>query len=434
MSEDVYKRRRRRLAAQVGQGGIVILPAGTEKTRNRDVLYPFRQDSDFGYLTGFPEPDAFMVLKPGDEEAEYRLFCHPRDPEHEQWEGRRIGPDGAEGDFGAERAHPLDDLDQVLPALLEGVERVYYPLGRDAELDRRLTGWINRVRAKARAGIRAPSQLGDLGEMVHEMRLFKSPEELEIMRRAANVTSDAHRNAMRRCRSSRNERELEAGLIFDFNLAGGSWAYPPIVAGGANACVLHYTENDQPLPGGELLLIDAGAEIDGYAADITRTFPVDGRFSPAQAEVYQVVLDAQLAAIAAVQPGNDFDAPHRAALRVIVEGLVDLGLLRGEVDALIEEGTYRRFFMHRTGHWMGRDVHDVGSYKIDGRWRDLEPGMVLTIEPGIYIPADPDIPEQFRHIGIRIEDDLVVTRDGHENLTADTPKTLDEIEAWMAGE
>ncbi len=431
MPDSRFQRRRRRLAAQLGEGAVAVLPAARERVRNRDVHYPFRQDSDFDYLTGFPEPDALLVLRPGCPDGEFQLFCHPRDPEREQWEGRLIGPEGAERDYGVERAWPLEALDERMPDLLADCEEVHYPVGRDPELDRRVMGWVETVRGRARAGVRAPTRFIDLGERLHEMRLFKSEDELECLRDAAAITVDAHRAAMRRCRPGVTEREIEAGLLHDFHCAGAGWAYPAIVAGGANACVLHYTDNADILHGGELLLIDAGAEYRGYAADITRTFPVNGRFTPAQAEIYQLVLDAMHAAMAEVRPGRSFDAPHAAAVRVITEGLVDLGLLSGAVPELIEAGAHRRFFMHRVGHWLGRDVHDVGHYKIDGDWRELEPGMVLTIEPGIYVPGDADIPEPYRHVGVRIEDDLVVTREGHENLTADVPKTLEEIEAWM---
>lgn len=431
MNTNVYARRRKRLLAMLGEGGVAVLPAEVERVRNRDVHYPFRQDSDFAYLTGYPEPDALMVLAPGSKHGDYLLFVRPNDPEMEVWNGRRAGLKGAEKDYGADKAFPIDEVDELLPALLADRERVFYPMGRDGELDAHLLEWLNVVRQQARAGITAPREFVDIQYVLHEMRLFKDEVEVEQLRAAAKVTAKAHRRAMRKCEPGMVEYELEADLLHDFRRKGGEPAYPCIVAGGANACILHYTDNSAELKEGDLVLIDAGAELHGYAADITRTFPVSGRFTRAQGELYEVVLEAQEAALAAVRPGNRFDDPHRAAVEVITRGLVDLGLLEGKPQKLIEEEAYRPFFMHRTGHWLGRDVHDVGEYKIDGRWRELEPGMVLTIEPGLYIPDDKALPKRYRGIGIRIEDDVLVTREGHENLTAAVPKTVAEIEACM---
>ena len=430
------QRRRRAAAKAVGADGVLIVPAATEVTRNRDVHYPFRQDSDFRYLTGFPEPDAVAVIAPKRKDGEFVLFCRPRDPEREVWDGFRHGVEGAVERFGADEAHPLDELDEKLPELLADRERVFYPLGTDAELDLKIMDWLRAVRGQARAGVRAPTELITSDRVIHEQRLIKGKAELRTMRRAAAISAAGHRLLMQRCRPGMSEQQLEALFVGACAEHGARFqAYPPIVGGGHNACVLHYVSNDAELNDGDLVLVDAGCELDGYASDITRTFPVNGRFTDPQRALYALVLEAQRAAIAAVKPGRRWSAPHDAALKVLTRGLVELGLIEGtpeDVPQLIKDEKYKPFYMHRTGHWLGMDVHDVGSYKVDGKWRRLEPGMVLTVEPGLYVAPDAGAPAQYRGIGIRIEDDVLVTEDGHEVLSRAAPKAIDEIEALMA--
>ena len=432
MTPSEYRRRRRALAKALGPDGLAILPAAREVTRNRDVHYPFRQDSDFSYLTGFPEPDAFLVIAPRRKEGEFILFCRPRDPEREQWDGARIGVEGALECFGADEAHPLSDLDEIMPKLIDGRRRLYYPIGNDAALDAQVMGWVRRVRAQVRAGATAPDTFVAIESVLHEQRLFKSKAEIATMRRAARISARAHVHLMRVCRPGLNESQLEAEFQHRCASEGARFlAYPSIVGGGDNACVLHYAENRAPLRDGDLVLIDAGCELDGYASDITRTFPVNGRFSPAQRAVYELVLEAQLAAIERARPGRHWNEPHEAAVRVLTKGLVRLGLLDGKVKELIRDEAHKPYYMHRTGHWLGMDVHDVGAYKRDGDWRALEPGMVLTVEPGLYLSHDESVPEPYRGIGIRIEDDVLITERGHEILSADVPKDPDAIEALM---
>ncbi|WP_058558250.1 Xaa-Pro aminopeptidase [Thiohalocapsa sp. ML1] len=431
------KRRRRAVAEAIGADGVLILPAAREVTRNRDVHYPFRQSSDFAWLTGFPEPDAVAVIAPKHKDGEFVLFCRPRDPEREVWDGHRHGTEGAVLHFGADVAHPLADLDEKLPELLADRKQIHYPLGIDADFDLQVMAWLRAVRAQARKGVGAPSALVSSDGVLHERRLIKSKTEIDTMRRAARISAAAHRKLMQTCRPGQNEQALEATFLAACAEQGARWqAYSPIVGGGANACVLHYVENDAPLRDGDLVLVDAGCELHGYASDITRTFPVNGRFSPAQQSLYELVLAAQQAAIAAVKPGKRWDAPHKAALRVLTRGLVELGFIEGthdDVPQLIKDEKYKPFYMHRTGHWLGMDVHDVGSYKQDGKWRTLEPGMVLTVEPGLYVAPDAEVPAEYRGIGIRIEDDVLVTEDGHEVLSRDVPKDIDAIERLMAG-
>ena len=433
-----HKRRRRRLAAVMAPGSIAVFPAADESVRNRDVHYPFRQDSDFFYLTGFPEPQALGVLVPGRKEGELVLFCRPRDPEKELWEGVRAGVEGALEHYGADEAHPIDELDEILPKLMEDRERIYYPAGADPELDRRLMEWIGVTRGKARAGVCAPTELVVLERLLSEQRLIKSKAELAVMRRAASISADAHRRVMRICRPGMWEYQLEAELVQECASRGGRFqAYPPIVGSGANACVLHYVDNRHQLKDGDLVLVDAGCELEGYASDITRTFPVNGRFTSPQRELYELVLAAQQAAIRKAVPGNRWDDPHKAAVRTLTAGLVELGILEGgkqAVPKLVKEEKYKPYFMHRTGHWLGMDVHDVGEYKVEGKWRRLEPGMVLTVEPGLYIPADrTEVPEPYRNIGIRIEDDVLITGEGNEILSVRAPKAVEDIESWMRG-
>jgi Xaa-Pro aminopeptidase len=432
MRKDEFTRRRRQLLKMMGKGGIMILPAAPEKARNSDVSYHYRPDSDFFYITGFAEPQAVAVLIPGRPQGDYVLFVRERDPARETWDGRRAGPEGATRDYGASDAFPIGDLDDILPGLMERCSRVYYTMGQNPEFDLRVIGWINRLKVQARTGVRPPQEFVALDHLLHDMRLFKSRPELDAMRRAASIAVAAHRRAMSFTAPGRMEYEVMAELLHEFRRNNADISYHPIVGGGANACILHYHENSEPLRDGDLLLIDAGCEYELYASDITRTFPVNGRFSPEQRAVYEVVLAAQRAAIEQARPGNHWNDPHDAAVKAITQGLLKLGILKGKLAALIRDGEYRRFFMHRTGHWLGMDVHDVGDYKLGEQWRVLEPGMVLTIEPGIYIPVGSrGVAKRWWNIGIRIEDDVAISRDGSEVLTADLVKDADGIEQLM---
>jgi Xaa-Pro aminopeptidase len=433
ISNREFIRRRKQLIRMMGRGSIAIIPAAPVKARNRDVEYPYRPDSDFQYVTGFGEPDAVAVLIPGRAHGEYLLFCRERDPKMETWTGRRAGTQGAVEQYDADDAFPVGDIDDILPGLMESCDRVFYTMGSHPEFDRRMLDWVKRIREGARSGARVPDEFVSLEHLLHDMRLYKSRAELGVMRNAVKVACRAHRRAMQACRPGRYEFEMEAELLHEFRLADMQPAYPCIVGGGENGCILHYTENRAELRDGDLLLIDAGAEYDCYASDVTRTFPVNGTFSPAQKALYEVVLAAQAAAIRQVAPGNHWNAPHTAAIRALTRGLIRLGIIKGRVAELVKNGGYRRFYMHRTGHWLGMDVHDVGDYKVGGEWRVLEPGMVLTVEPGIYIPAGSrGVSRKWWNIGIRIEDDVLVTKDGHEVLSVAAPKTVGEIEALMA--
>ncbi|MGR6499582.1 Xaa-Pro aminopeptidase [Pseudomonas fulva] len=428
-----YARRRKALMAQMVPNSIAILPAAAVAIRNRDVEHVYRQDSDFQYLSGFPEPEAVIALIPGREHGEYVMFCRERNPERELWDGLRAGQEGAVRDFGADDAFPIADIDEILPGLIEGRERVYSAMGSNPEFDRRLRDWINVIRSKARLGAQPPNEFVALDHLLHDMRLYKSAAEVKVMRTAAEISAKAHVRAMQACRPGLHEYSLEAELDYAFRQGGAKMpAYGSIVAAGRNGCILHYQQNDAPLKEGDLVLIDAGCEIDCYASDITRTFPVSGRFSSEQKAIYELVLSAQAAAFAEIAPGKHWNHAHEATVRVITEGLVELGLLKGDVQSLIESEAYRAFYMHRAGHWLGMDVHDVGDYKVGGEWRVLEPGMALTVEPGIYIAADNEsVAKKWRGIGIRIEDDVVVTRQGCEILTSGVPRTVAEIEALM---
>ena len=429
-----YARRRKALMAQMEPNSIAILPAAAVAIRNRDVEHVYRQDSDFQYLSGFPEPEAVIALIPGREHGEYVLFCRERNPEREQWDGLRAGQEGAIRDFAADDAFPITDIDDILPGLIEGRDRVYSAMGSNAEFDRRLMEWINVIRSKARLGASPPNEFVALDHLLHDMRLYKSAAEVKVMREAAAISSRAHVRAMQASRAGLHEYSLEAELDYEFRKGGAKMpAYGSIVAAGRNSCILHYQQNDAPLKDGDLVLIDAGCEIDCYASDITRTFPVSGRFSAEQKAIYELVLKAQEAAFAVIAPGKHWNHAHEATVQVITEGLVELGLLKGDVAELIETEAYRAFYMHRAGHWLGMDVHDVGEYKVGGQWRVLEPGMALTVEPGIYIAADnQSVAKKWRGIGVRIEDDVVVTKQGCEILTSGVPKTVAEIEALMA--
>lgn len=433
MQKSEFKNRRKRLLQQVGEGNIALLASAEMQTRNRDVDYPFRQDSDFFYLTGFNEPDALAVFAPGREQGEYLLFCNEFDEKKALWEGAHAGLEGAVNDYHADDAFPIDDLDDILPGLLEGKRKVFYPMGKDPELDHSLQDWLRQLRRQSRSGVTAPTEIVALDLLLHEMRLLKSTAELKLMRRAAEVSANAHIKAMQTAKAGLYEYQVEAELLYHFAQNGlRAVAYPSIVASGNNACTLHYTGNHSKLKDGDLLLIDAGAECDHYAADITRTFPVSGRFSEPQKALYELVLAAQVAALSKIKPGAIWIDFHDAAVEVLVNGLLELGLLKGRCKTIIKKEKYKPFYPHRTGHWLGMDVHDVGEYKLNDEWRPLQPGMVLTVEPGLYIPADcKEVDKKWRGIGIRIEDDVLVTKDGHEILTVQVPKTIAEIEAIM---
>jgi len=431
-----YKRRRKKLMDMMGDESIAIIPTASVYIRNRDVEYPFRPDSDFCYLTGYPEPEAVAVLIPDRHHGEYVLFCRENDPVMETWNGRRAGLDGAIECYGADDAFPIGDMDEILPGLLEDRQRIFYTMGNNSMFDQRVLGWVNQVRKRARTGVNAPDEFISPNHLLHEMRLYKSRAEIAAMRKAAKISAAAHRRAMQMCRPGMMEYQIEAELKYTFmKLGAQETAYPPIVGGGANSCILHYTENNQVLNDGDVLLIDAGSEYNGYASDISRTFPVNGKFSSAQREVYELVLKAQSAAIGKIKPGNHWNEPHEAAIEVLTAGMVELGILKGRLRQLIKDQAYTKYYMHRTGHWLGMDVHDVGDYKVEGEWRTFEPGMVMTVEPGIYLPASSKgLAKKWRNIGIRIEDDVLVTRTGNDILSKDAPKSVKEIEAMMAHE
>ncbi len=426
-----FRQRRQQLLHRMG-AGVAVIPTAPETVRSRDSHYPYRFDSYFYYLTGFAEPESVLILIAGAQPKSV-LFCRDKDLEREIWDGFRYGPDGAKEFFGVDEAYSISRLDELAPQLLANQPRLFFALGADSAWDGRVSGWLNQLRSQVRTGVSAPPDVADVRALLDDMRLIKAPEEIDTMKRAASISAAAHRRAMRATRPGVMEYEVEAELLHEFRRQGAqSPAYHSIVAGGANACVLHYVFNNARLHDGDLLLIDAGCELDGYASDITRTFPVNGRFSGPQKELYELVLAAQAAAVEAIRPGAGWNDPHEAALRVLAQGFIDVGLCQGTLDAVLESGDYRRFYMHRTGHWLGLDVHDAGNYKQGDAWLALEPGMVLTVEPGCYVrPAD-NVPKHFWDIGIRIEDDAVVTASGCEIITHEVPKTVAEIEAWMA--
>lgn len=445
MNNTHYAKRRAELLRQMRArgGGVAILPTAPEVMRNADADYPYRHDSYFYYLTGFTEPEATLVLVAGEQDQSI-LFCREKNEEREIWDGYRFGPEAAKTHVGVDAAYPIASIDSELPRLMANAPALFYALGSSAVLDARIQGWLNAVRAQVRSGVSAPDAAIELRSILNEMRLIKDAEEIAIMQRAADISAEAHARAMRISRAGLREYHLEAELLHEFRRNGSqSPAYGSIVATGANACVLHYRAGDAELRDGDLVLIDAGCELDSYASDITRTFPVNGKFSGPQKTLYEIVLDAQYAAIAATRAGARFTDGHDAALRVLSQGMLDTGLLDknkvGTVDDVIAGGQYRQFYMHRTGHWLGMDVHDVGDYRDpapageEKPWRTLAPGMVLTIEPGIYVRPAPGVPEIFWNIGIRIEDDALVTAEGCDILTHRAPKTIAEIEAVMRG-
>ncbi len=430
----IYAARREAFVASMGEG-VAIFPAAPESIRSNDTGYRYRQDSDFHYLTGFPEPEALCLLSPQHEKERFILFVRPRDKEKEVWTGRRFGAEGALEIFGADAAYTIDKLDDILPQHLALTEKVYYNLGRDERMNAKILDLMNRARLMRPRNGRGPVSLIDPGEILHELRLFKSEGELGLMQRAISASTAAHHAAMTQTRPGMYEYEIEALLEFQFRRLGAQGpAYPSIVASGTNATILHYIENTRQMQDGDLLLIDAAAEFACYCSDVTRTFPVGAHFSPVQREVYSLVLTAQKEAIAMIRPGVLFDDVHLRATEILIDGLRDFGLLSGDTKEIIEKGEHRKFYMHRTSHWLGMDVHDVGKYKIGDTPRALEPGMVLTVEPGIYIAEDAEgVSDRFRGIGVRIEDDVLVTANGYEVLTKAIPKEIDDIEALRKG-
>lgn len=426
-----FAHRRARFIEQMGSDAVAIIATRAEMYRNRDADYKFRADSSFYYLTGFAEPEAVAVLSSNSDQP-YTLFCRERNREMEIWHGLRAGVEGAVSDYSADQAFTIDQLDEQIIQLLSGKKRLYVRLGHSDEFDLRVTGWLKKIAANQRQGGQPPVEIIQLDSVLDEMRLFKDDHEINLMRKAAQISAQAHIRAMQTAQPDMMEYELEAEVLYMMQKNGCQTAYNSIVGGGANGCILHYVENNQPLTDGDLVLIDAGAELDHYAADITRTFPVNGTFSPEQKALYELVLNAQLAAIEATKPGNHYRVPHETAIKILTAGLVELGLLQGDVEELIQQEKYRQFYMHGTGHWLGMDVHDVGSYKLDNEWRPYEAGMVVTVEPGLYISPDDDtVDVRWRGIGIRIEDDVLVTKSGNEVLTKDVPKTVSDIEALM---
>jgi len=434
MINKVYQRRRAELVNQIGGNDIVIVPTASVKSRNGDVEYQFRADSDFYYLSGFNEPEGVLVICPGREQGEYVIFCREKDPLREMWDGRRAGLEGAVEQFGADDAFPIEDINDILPGLMEEKEKVYTTVGRYPDFDAQLLGWMTKIKQQVRNGKHAPYEFVDLNHILHEQRLIKRSDEIALMRKAGKMSAAGHKRAMQTCKPGLFEYQVQAELECEFRKAGSHYnAYPSIVAGGANACILHYVENQNELHDGDLLLIDAGAEFECYAADISRTFPVNGRFSAEQRALYDIVLAAQAAAFEKCSVGHTWNEPHEAAVAVIAQGLLDEKLLTGSLEQVLETSSYSQFYMHRTGHWLGLDVHDVGDYQVEESWRELEPGMVFTVEPGLYVSPAEDVDERWNYIGIRIEDNVLIKKEGFENLTAAAPKAPEDIEAVMAG-
>lgn len=425
---------RTQLMALMAPNSIAIIPAASEQTRSRDTQYTYRQNSDFYYLSGFDEPDSLLVLAPGRPEGEFILFCRERNKDKEIWEGIMAGPEGAKKDFAADESFTIEQADKQLPKLMDGCQKIYYPVGQNAAFDAQVIAWLNTVRAKARAGAQPPEEFASIDALIHNLRLIKGDEEIALMEASCALAAKAHVRAMEYCKPGVWEYQLEAEIMHTFAMNNArSAAYNTIVGGGVNACILHYTNNNQALKAGDLVLIDAGCELDFYAADITRTFPVSGKFSAPQKALYELTLKAQAAALAAMVPGRRWNESHEASVQVITQGLIDLGLLKGDTQELIKTEAYKRFYMHKVGHWLGMDVHDVGAYKVDGQWRILEAGMTMTVEPGIYVqPDDETVDEKWRGIGIRIEDDVLITPTGNKVLTHGVPKTIEAIEALMS--
>ena len=433
MNIQQHHRRRQELLNQIGNNDIVIVPTSSVKTRNSDVEFQFRSDSDFFYLTGFSEPEAVAVICPGRANGEYVIFCREKDPKRELWDGRRAGLEGVVEHYGADDAFPFEDIGDILPGMMEERNKVYTNVGRYPEFDVQVLAWLNKIKSDASSGKHAPYELVDLSHLLYEQRLIKRKDEVSIMRKAGKISAAGHQRAMQICRPGMFEYQVQAEMECEFRKSGSVYnAYPSIVAGGANACILHYTENDQVLQDGDLLLIDAGAELNCYASDISRTFPVNGKFTGEQRALYDIVLAAQHAAFEKCSTEHNWNEPHEAAVKTISQGLLDEKLLQGSLDEVLESQAYTQFYMHRTGHWLGMDVHDVGDYQVADNWRELEAGMVFTVEPGIYVSPGQEIDSRWHNIGIRIEDNVLITKQSHEVLTGDVPTDPDEIEAIMA--
>ena len=434
ISKKEYAARRKDLMSMMADNSIAVIAAAPEKVRSKDTLYPYKQSTNFSYLSGFSEPCAVMLLIPNRQQGECVLFCRDKDPLRETWDGLRLGPIEAKQALALDDAFPIDDIDDILPGLLEGKSHIYYSAGKDKAFDKQLIQWVDEVTLDKESDSEPCCEQVDLDHILAELRLIKSAAEIKLMRKAADISAEAHCRAMRFCQPGQYEYQLQAEIEHQFMTSGATGpAYTSIVGGGKNACILHYIENQSALKSGDLVLIDAGCEYQNYAADITRTFPINGKFSTAQAAIYDIVLAAQTAAINCITPGVTYDQANKATIEVITQGLVDLGILKGDVDQLIAEGAYREFYMHSVSHWLGMDVHDVGDYKINNQWRVYEAGMLLTIEPGIYIAADnQNIDKKWRGIAVRIEDDILVTKAGREVLTDGVPKQRDQIESLMA--
>ena len=434
MNNTVYQKRRAELVNQIGDNDIVIIPTSAVKSRNGDVEYRFRPDSDFFYLTGFDEPEAVAVISPNRKRGEFVMFCREKDIQREMWDGRRVGLDGVTEQYGADDAFPFDDIDDILPGMMEERDKVFCLVGRDSDFDAQILSWLGKIKKDARIGKHAPYELVDLGHLLHEQRLIKRADEIKLMTKAAKMSVAGHSKAMQSCRPGMYEYQVQAEMECEFRKGGSHYnAYPSIVAGGANACILHYTENNRVLDDGDLLLIDAGAEYECYAADISRTFPVNGKFTAEQKALYEIVLAAQEAAFEKCSAGHAWNEPHEAAVAVIAQGLLDEKLLTGSLEEVLETQSYTQFYMHRTGHWLGMDVHDVGDYQVEDTWRELESGMVFTVEPGIYVVPHEGVHERWHNIGIRIEDNVLVRNNGIDILTEAAPKTVEQIETIMAG-
>lgn len=433
ITKSEFAKRRKQVMKKIGPTGIAIFAAAPVAARNADCDYPYRQNSDFYYLTGFEEPDSVAIIMPNRKEGQFILFNRVRNRAEEIWTGFRAGQEGAKKDFGADEAYPISELTKKLPELLEGRDEIYYTLGLDDIFDKTLLNAINKIRGKIRSGIYSPISFKDITETIHEMRLIKSPAEIKLMRKAADISAGAHIRAIQACKPGMNEYQLEAEITYEFQKNGARFlAYNSIVGSGENSCILHYNNNNKVIEKNSVVLIDAGCEYQYYAADITRTFPANGRFSPEQKAIYEIVLAAQLAGIKAVRPGAPWPSAQTAIIKVITQGLLDVGILKGKLNTLIEKEAYFPFYMHKSGHWLGMDVHDVGRYKVNGKWRLLRPGMVLTVEPGIYISPDiSGVDKRWHHIGVRIEDDVLVTAKGNEILSYRVPKHIDDIEALM---
>lgn len=433
LENEQFIQRRQHLMVKMRTGSAAILQAATVKSRNADADYPFRQDSNFYYLTGFNEPEAILVLLPGHTGCETILFCREKDPLTEVWNGYMAGTEGAVRDYAIDEAWDINKINEVLPPMLADIDRIYFPLAEDENLDNRIMFWLKLAGNQRREGIKPPSELVNINQLLHEMRLFKSDDEQEMMRQVAKISAQGHIIAMQKCNAGITEYQLEAHILHHFAINGCRYpAYTSIVAGGANACTLHYIENNQTLKDNELVLIDAGAELEGYAGDITRTFPVSGKFTKEQRLIYQLVLDTQKACIEMIKPDVAWNLIHETSVQLITQGLIDLGLIEQNIEDAIESESYRDFYMHRIGHWLGLDVHDVGDYREKGEWRKLQSGMVMTVEPGIYIAVDNNkVAKKWRGIGVRIEDDVLVTAQGCEILTSLAPKEINEIETLM---